>query len=671
MKSRSKQSKSPYIVENDLFKFRLPTALALSPDERRIAYTCEQMDETDNCYYAHLWIIDRATSEQKQYTFGKIHDASPIWSPDGKRIAFCSAREKRFAIYIISASGGAEEKVTELEASVSNLQWTPDGKQLVFCMRYNDSHYIEDETKKKQPPVYRHVTRLFYRLDGAGFLPKDVFQVYALDLTTAKLRKITSGKRDNLGATLSPDGKYIAYHSNRAKDQDIDALLDDLFIIPFKGGKERRIPTPPGPVSAPAFSPNGKLIAYLGHANPDDAWGVTNIHVWKVSADGKGKAKDLMPKFDRMAYDGSITDTASVGDSGLVYWSGDSKRIFFISSDTGATNLYYIPVGGGKPTRVFKADCHIKLFSITGKGKVAAVMHADLTNPGEIMSFPAEFGGEKRYVQHTQLSRFLKTEKRLGRTRDIRFKGYDGTEIQGWLVTPPHFNRNKKYPAILQIHGGPRAQYAHSFFHEMQYLAANGYVVFYTNPRGGHGRGETWADAIAGGWGDIDYADVMAAADWLEKQPYVNAKKMGVGGGSYGGYMTNWIIGHTNRFAAAITMRSLCDLKSFVGSSDIGWSLAREFAGYPWTNPENYEKRSPITYFHKVKTPVLILHNEEDLRCHIEQAEQMFVKLKVLKKTVEMVRFPQEPHGLSRHGRPDRRIARLQWIKKWFDRYLK
>jgi dipeptidyl aminopeptidase/acylaminoacyl peptidase len=265
----------------------------------------------------------------------------------------------------------------------------------------------------------------------------------------------------------------------------------------------------------------------------------------------------------------------------------------------------------------------------------------------------------------------MRTDVQLGKTKDIMFKGYDGTEIQGWIVFPPGFRKTKKYPSILEIHGGPRVQYGYTFFHEMQYLAAKGYVVFYTNPRGGQGRGKTWAESIAGGWGGLDYQDCMAAADYLEKQKFIHPKKMGVTGGSYGGYMTNWIIGHTDRFKAAVTQRSVTNLMSMYGSSDIGWSLEREFDGTPWDNPENYQKCSPITYFRNVKTPVLIIHSEQDLRCPTEQGEQMFIMLKRLGKTVELVRFPEEPHGLSRHGRPDRRLARLSWIEKWFDKYLK
>ena len=333
--------------------------------------------------------------------------------------------------------------------------------------------------------------------------------------------------------------------------------------------------------------------------------------------------------------------------------------------------MYYVPARGGKPTRVFGGKCHVKDYSLAGKTRTAAIVYSDLENPGEVVTAPAVYEGDKRAIRHTTLNPFLRTTVRLGKTRDLMFKGYDGTEIQGWLVQPPDFKKSKKYPAILEIHGGPRVQYGYTFFHEMQLLAAKGYVVLYTNPRGGQGRGETWADAISGGWGGLDYQDCMAAADYLERLPYVNGRKIGVTGGSYGGWMTNWIIGHTDRFRAAVTQRSVVNLISMYGSSDIGWSLEREFDGTPWNNEGNFEKCSPITYFTNVKTPVLIIHSENDLRCPIEQGEQMFVMLKRLHKTVEMVRFPEEPHGLSRHGRPDRRIARLGWIIKWFDRFLR
>jgi len=670
-KTIRKIAKKKALTAEDLYKLRIPISVALSPDENFIAYPVERMDKKENKYFSNIFVYDINRKEEYQFTHGNQNDNQPVWSHDSRQMAFVSTRDKKTGIYIMPSLGGAEKKIIELDGAISNLQWTPDNKSLIFCLRYNDSHFIKDEKKKKEPPVFRHITRLFFRLDGLGYLPKDKFQVYALEIATAKLRKITSGKRDNIDASLSPDGRRVTFVSNRHPDPDMEMLRDDIFVIPFKGGREKKITTPAGPKASPKFSPDGKFIAYLGHDNPKDAWGVTNIHVWKVGISGRPKAVDLTPKFDRMAVDLSITDTSDAHFGTPIEWSRDGKRIFFTASDTGNTNLFTVPARGDKPTRIFKGKCHIKGYAVNGKTQKAAVIYSDLNNPGDVFSLPTVFDGEKRAVQHTNLNSFLKTDVKLGRTREVMFNSFDGTKVQGWLVYPPNFKTGRKYASILEIHGGPRVQYANSFFHEMQYLAAKGYVVFYTNPRGGQGRGETWADAISGGWGDLDYQDCMAATDWLEKQKFINPKKMGVTGGSYGGYMTNWIIGHTNRFAAAVTQRSVVDLKSFFGSSDIGWDLEREFDGFPWKNPENYEKRSPLTYYKNVKTPLLIIHSEKDLRCNIEQAEQMYVKLKVLKKKVEMVRFPDEPHGLSRHGRPDRRIARLEWITKWFNRYLK
>lgn len=672
MKKRTTRQKRKHsITADDLSRLRLVTAAAISGDEKQIAYTVEQMDFKANKYFANIFMCDVATGESKEFTHGDHNDGSAVWSPDDQMLAFVSTRDKKTGIYTMPADGGAEKQLVELDASITDLQWTPDGRKLVFALRYNDSHYIKDEKKKKESPVYRHITDLWYRYDGLGYLPKDKFQIYTFDIESGKLNQLTKGKRDNLMPSVSPDGKLVVYVSNRSRVLELNLMRDDIFIVPVEGGRERKVPAPAGPKGGPRFSPNGKLIAYVGHDNPKDAWGVTNLHVWTVGINGRPKAKDLMPKYDRMVIDQSIADMSDFHDSGTIRWSANGKRIYFVSSDSGVTNFLYVPVGGGKPTRVFKGKCHIKGFSINGKTRHAALIYADLNNPGDLMVCPTTYEGEKKATQLTDLNAFLRTEVKLGRTRDVSFKSADGTEVTGWMVTPPDFKPGKRYPAILEIHGGPRAQYAYTFFHEMQYLAANGYVVLYTNPRGGAGQGETWSGSIVGDWGSFDYQDCMAAADYLESRKFVNSKRIGVTGGSYGGYMTNWMIGHTDRFRAAVTQRSVVDLHSFVGSSDMGFDLIEEFEGWPWTNPQTYERCSPITYYKNVKTPVLIIHSEQDLRCGIEQAEQMFAMLKILGKTVEFVRFPEEPHGLSRHGRPDRRKARLEFMLKWFNKYLR
>lgn len=659
------------ITAEDLCRLQVITSISLSPDEKAVAYTVERIDQKENKYFSNLWVKRLDEPAARQYTFGQHNDGKAFWSPDGTQLAFVSTRDKKTGIYLIPAAGGAERNVIVLDGSVGDLLWHPDGRRLIFALRYNDSHFIEDEKKKKEAPVFRHITRLFYRLDGAGFLPKDTFQIYALTIDGGALQKITSGKRDNLMPTLSPDGRSVAYVSNRSKDPDIEWLRDDLFVMPIAGGRERRIPTPPGPVEAPKFSPDGKRIAYLGHDNPDDAWGVTNTHLWVVGVSGEPKARDLMPKFDRMAVGNTITDLEDAHGEALVQWSADGRQIFFLSSDTGNTNLWSIPAKGGTPTRLFRGKCHIKQATFNGRTRTAALVHSDLNSPGELAVCPAQYRGETKMVTHSDLNPLLRKDRVIARTREVSIRSFDGTEIQGFLVTPPRMSRTRTYPAILEIHGGPRTQYGYTFFHEMQYLAAQGYVVLYTNIRGGSGKGETWAAAIEGGWGDLDYQDCLAAADFLEGLPYVDRKRIGVTGGSYGGYMTNWIVGHTHRFRAAVTQRSVVDLRSFYGSSDVGWSIGREFDGKPWTHRDHYDKHSPLTYAKNIRTPLLILHNEKDLRCNIEQAEQLFTQLKVLGKKVEFVRFPDEPHGLSRHGRPDRRLARLDWIRKWFDRYLK
>ncbi len=659
------------ITAEDLYNLRIPKELAMAPNEEFAAFTVERMDRNKKTYRANLWLCRFDGNQPRRFTQGDHYDKLPVISPDSRKLAFVSRRESKTGVYIMPVDGGAEERLIEIEADITHLLWSPDGRHLVMPLRFHDSHYIEDEARKDDPPVYRHITRLSYRYDGKGFLPRDAFQIFTLQIDTGDLRQVTSGKRDNMMPHVSPNGKWICYTSNRHRNPDLNALHMDVFVIPFDGGRERRIPTPTGPVYGPRFSPDSRSIAYIGHDQPDSPWNVAPLHIWKVGLNGSPKARDLMPDYNHMAVDQTLSDVGEFGVQPLIRWSADGKRIYFLASDTGKTNLLYVPNAGGKPKPVFEGACHIKDFSIAGNGRKAALIWADLENPGDILVCPLTAGAHRKAKRLTDLNGFIASDIKLGKTAEVWVKSFDGTPIQGWVTKPPGFRKKRKYPAILEIHGGPRKQFAFTFFHEMQYLAAQGYAVVYTNPRGGSGRGPTWAESIVADWGGLDYRDLMAVTDWMTSQDYIDRNRLGVTGGSYGGYMTNWIIGHTDRFKAAITQRSLSNLASFVGTSDVGHTFHREFKAWPWTDPALYENRSPLTHLRKAKTPVLIIHSEQDLRCPIEQAEQMFVMLKALGRKVEMVRFPGESHGLSRHGRPDRRIARLEWIRKWFDRYLK
>jgi dipeptidyl aminopeptidase/acylaminoacyl peptidase len=337
----------------------------------------------------------------------------------------------------------------------------------------------------------------------------------------------------------------------------------------------------------------------------------------------------------------------------------------------GNTTLKSIAIEGNKKSlhSIIGDEGVVGSFSFDKDQSKLAYFHADMKNSGEIWLRDVASLRSRRL---TEVNDNLLQELNLGEIEEVWFKGATGNDLQGWILKPPEFNSKKKYPSILEIHGGPGVQYGNFFMHEFYYLTANGYVVYFCNPRGGRGYGEAHSKAIWNNWGTVDYDDLMAWVDFIQKRPYIDKRRIGVTGGSYGGYMTNWIIGHTQRFRAAVTQRSVSNLISMYGSSDYNWDMQREFGDQPpWENFKNYWRQSPMKYIGNAKTPTLVLHNEQDLRCAIEQGEQVFVALKKLGVDTEMVRFPDEPHGLSRTGRTDRRIERLKHILRWFDRYLK
>jgi dipeptidyl aminopeptidase/acylaminoacyl peptidase len=665
------------VTIDDITRIKFVRAPALSPDEATVCFVVETVAEDKKKYLSHLWRCHVDGSGLHQLTFGKRNDSAPLFSPDGRWIAFLSKRSDHPGIHLLPADGGESRPLVEKDGTFAWLSFTPDSRSVVCAFRQNDPVPASESTDqgkkpekktKREAPVFRHVTRLFYRYDGEGYNPKDGFHIWVFDIATGKGRQLTRGRFNETNPTSSPDGKFVAFVSNHRPDPDRDPLRQDLFLVPVAGGPVRRVPTPPGPVDSPSFSPDGRLIAYYAHAEPDATWGTVPMHVWVVGLSGKPAARDLTPTFDRDSLDVTLSDTGEGFNAITPQWSPDGRTITILVSDTGASQLYRLPARGGLPKPLFTTRCHAQSAAFGKLGRRAALLVADTTHPAEIGV--VDLGRSSVPKSITSLNdAWLKTVV-IASPQEIWFTSTGKTRVQGWVLKPPNFRRGRRYPGIVEIHGGPRAQYGYTFFHEMQLLAARGYVVFYCNPRGSQGRGRDFSAAIINAWGTVDYEDIMAGADWFFARPYVDPTRVGVTGGSYGGYMTNWIVGHTNRFKAAVTQRSVVSLKSFYGTSDLGWNDDREFGGPPWKNPEGYERMSPLTYAKNVKTPLLILHNEHDFRCQIEQAEQWYTTLKVMGKRVEMVRFPEEPHGLSRHGRPDRRIARLEHILRWFDKYL-
>ena len=659
------------ITADDLYKFKLISEPVISPAGDLAVYCQHEVDKKTEKKYAHLWAVSLPNGKPRQITHGKHSDTSPHFSPDGKTIAFLSNREdeKQPQIYLLPTDGGEARKLTDLKGEIGSFSFSPDGKRLLVQFRAKDKGEIErekDEHKKKLGVVCREIDRVFFKEDGRGYLPKERFHLWIVDVKSGKAKQLTKGdKYDEWDPAWSPDGRTIAFCSNRSEDPDLDPDAIDIYLIPVSGGEMKRIETPVGPKGSPSFSPDGRLIAYYGHEGKGMGW--KNTRLWVVPADGKGKARCLTAKHDFNVSSWTINDMGSLPQVPPT-WASDGSAIYFQVAHHGNTVLKRADLDGNVEDVIAKTGV-VGRFGFDRDQERLLYFFGDMKDPGQIYLHDMESGKERVL---TRANRALLSKIDLGNVEEVWFKGAAGNDLQGWIITPPGFDPGKKYPSILEIHGGPRVQYGNFFMHEFYYLAAQGYVVYFCNPRGGQGYGEEHSKAIWNDWGGADYADLMAWADHVSKLPYIDPDRMGVTGGSYGGYMTNWIIGHTDRFQAAVTQRSVSNLLSMYGSSDFNWAFQEEFGNVPpWEDPENYLRQSPITYIGNAKTPTLVIHSENDLRCAIEQGEQVFVALKRLGVETKMIRFPDEPHGLSRNGRTDRRIARLTHIIAWFDRYLK
>ena len=665
--------KKRLITAEDLYAFEQLNNVRISPDGEHVLYTVQRVERKSEKKYTNLWVAPTSGGEARQFTYGDQSDSGARWSPDGSQIAFLSNRgdkEKPPQVYLIPFKGGEARRLTEIDGEIGSLQWSPDGKRLLCTVRKLDAEVLErqkDEQKKKLGIVARHYQRVFYKMDGYGYLPKERVHLWVIDARTGKGRQLTDHAiYDEYNPTWSPDGKSIAFVSNRSENPDFTTDRADVYVIPAAGGEFRRIETPVGDKGLPSYSPDGKWIAYLG-VEGEGEW-YKNNSLWVVPADGSAAARNLTISYDIHIDSGTIND---VGSPEMMppTWSKDGKRLFFPVLLHGSTVLMSVAADGSDLQTVIGEGGVVGAFTFDKAQRRMAYFYGKMDDPAQVYVRDLESGKDHMLTRHNQA---LLDSLDLGHIEEVWFKGPDGNDLQGWILKPPAFDPTKKYPSILEIHGGPLTQYGNFFMHEFYYLASKGYVVYFSNPRGGRGYGEEHAKAIWGGWGDADYADLMTWTDYMEKQPYIDSQRMGVTGGSYGGYMTVWIIGHTRRFQAAATQRCVSNFISMWGSSDFNWTFQQVLNDKaPFEDVQKFWDHSPIKYISEARTPTLVLHNEFDLRCPIEQGEQVFVALKRLGVDSEMVRFPDEFHGLSRTGRTDRRIARLNHILRWMDKYLK
>ncbi len=626
----------------------------LSPDGCLILFVKSIVDTEKDGYESHVWVIPSSGGEPRQLTFCDGSDSSPLWSPDGRTIYFSSDRAlggvKKSRLWAMPTTGGEARPV--LEGSVRNPQFSPDGKKLLYLMRVEEP----SETPEEHVEDVMWITKLRYKMDGQGYYPYTRSHVFVADLESGAAEQLTSGPFDTSSPCWAPDGEGVAYVAN-PEDNDYSRVRD-IYVLPL-GGEPRKVTKGDSIINSVAWSPDGEQLLYTGR-RPDDLVHppYMNTDIW-VMPSGGGEARNLTESFDR-----------TVGAYGSTVDWVHPDYVFFRSPNHGSYHVYKLDMGTGEVKQVTEGNMTVSSFSMNGDATIFAFDASDAGWPSEIYVYDGS--GQRRL---TSLNSEIMEEWVISPPEEFWFTASDGVKVQGWIVKPHGFRPGVKYPMILEIHGGPHGAYGFNLGtaeHEFQLLAKNGYAVVYTNPRDSIGYGEEFAGIAEGTWGGRDYDDLMEAVDYvLENYDYIDGKRLGVAGGSFGGFMTNWTVGHTDRFKAAVTMRSVCNWYSQVGYSDVSWGYSgigeyRE----PWEVPEKYLKHSPITYADKMTTPLLIIHSEFDHRCPLPEGEQLYYTLKRLKRDVEYVRFANNSHGLSRIGKPSHRTQRLRHILRWFDKYL-
>jgi dipeptidyl aminopeptidase/acylaminoacyl peptidase len=648
------------ITPEDCYRLRSISDPQISPDGRWIACVISQPDRQQDRFLSDIWLISTRGRKGVQLTNRYHRDSSPRWSLDGSRIAFVAPEKDddkaKSQIWVIPLHGGEARRVTRLKQGASAPVWSPDGKQIAFLARNPKPE--DDERDPRKPKIEVKDGRVFatdvkvidrIRYRSSDFLPKDDRRhVYLMPAAGGQPRKLTDGDYDDHSPAWSPDGKQIAFVSNRARDPDWD-LVTDIWAVPSSGGKARRVSTLAGGAHSPTWSPDGKVLAYIGSRQPKVSWLEAELYIQPARG---GKAVTLTASLDRLAQSPR--------------WAPDSSAIYFTCADEGFISLWRASLNG-KVARVLpKERCLLEYSVAVDHGSVAYTVSAP-DRPGDLFLLDGAGRLERRLTHGNQAML-----ARLATATTERFwcRSFDGTRIQGWLVKPPGFRSGKRYPVVLITHGGPYWAFFDAWRFDAQVLAAHGHVVIYANCRGSVGYGREFQTTVVGNWGAEDSRDYVAAVDHVLRQGCGERGRVGVYGGSYGGYMTVWLLGATNRFAAGVAVCAATDEPMFYYTADMPQWSEQELGGAPWERPEKYRRVSASSHAHKIRAPLLFLHAEDDTRVPINNSEIVYTTVKRMGVESVFVRYPSGGHGFS-YSAPRYICDTMNRIVDWFDRHLK
>lgn len=633
------------LTVGDYFRIHRVSDPQISPDGNWVAFVVSTMDLEEDKRGSRIWMVPAGGGEAVPMSAKGSSASRPRWSPDGKYLSFLSARnEDKTQVWTLFRKGGDAVQLTEVAQRVRSYDWSPDGLKLLLTLRDPKPGESEDDNSegKERTPEPWVIDRVQFKQDYIGYLDHRRAHLYVFDIETKKTTQITSGDFDDSQPVWSPDGKSVAFVSNRTDEPDKN-YNTDIWVVAADDPAQEKTPLQvtknPGADSSPAWSPDGKSIAYIS-VTDTDALVYATPHLAVVSSLG-GKPNVLTEKLDRHMSNPRF--------------SADGKSIFFVLEDSGELQLARIPAVGGTVDRLIAGSQIVSRFEIGKDGTIAALVTGPHLPP-EVFVYSS--GGLK---QLSRVNEKLLSEVQLGSVEEFRFKSKDGTEIEAFVVKPPAFDPGYRYPALLRIHGGPVSQYDHGFNFQAQLFAANGYVVVLPNPRGSSGYGQNFSLDIWRSWGEKDYEDVMASVDYVVEQGFADPDRLGVGGWSYGGLMTNNVIVKTGRFKAAISGAGSSLYVSNYGHDHYQRWWVQEL-GVPWNkeNREIWDKLSPFNYVENVTTPTLIVGGEKDWNVPILNSEQLYQALKRLGRTTQLVVYPNESHG----------IQTPSYIKDLYERYL-